>query len=151
MQNDNAVLNDYKHLKNYAKTTIINSWKINYQSWMQNNFYRRFTIKYEEMIENPNQIFRDLIIFINTICRFNNKVDVGKLNNAIDSTSFNKLQNIENQGKFSENVYSLKNNKKIKFFYQGPNNNWKKNLNAHMIEKMNTYYKEDLKKLGYEI
>ena len=151
MQNDNAVLNDYKHLKNYAKTTIINSWRINYQSWMQNNFYRRFTIKYEEMIENPNQLFRDLIIFINTICRFNNKINVEKLNNAINSTSFKKLQEIENQGKFSENVYSLNDNRKIKFFHQGPGNDWKKNLDINMIKKMNTYYKEDLNKLGYEI
>lgn len=151
MQNDNAVLNDYKHLKNYAKTTIINSWRINYQSWMQNNFYRRFTIKYEEMVENPNQIFRDLIIFINTICRFNDKVNVKKLNNAIDSTSFKKLQDIENQGKFSENVYSLNDKRKIKFFYQGPNNDWRKNLDTKMIKKMNTYYKEDFNKLGYEI
>ena len=151
MQNDNAVLNDYKHLKNYAKTTIINSWRINYQSWMQNNFYRRFTIKYEEMVENPNQIIRDLIIFINTICRFNDKVNVKKLNNAIDSTSFKKLQDIENQGKFSENVYSLNDKRKIKFFYQGPNNDWRKNLDTKMIKKMNTYYKEDLNKLGYEI
>ena len=151
MKNDNAILNDYKHLKNYAKTTIINSWRINYQSWMQNNFFRRFTLKYEEMIENPNQIFRDLIIFVNTICRFNVKIDIKKFKNAIETTSFENLQNIENQGKFSESVFSLKDKRKIKFFYQGPKNNWRKNLDENMIEKMNKYYKEDLIKLGYEI
>ncbi len=151
MQNDNAILNDYKHLKNFAKTTIINSWRINYQSWMQNNYYRRFTIKYEDMIKNPSQVFRDLVIFINTICRFNDKVDIEKLNNAIESTSFKKLQNIEDEGKFSENVYSLHDKRKIKFFYQGPKNDWKKNLDKNMIEKMNNYYKDDLIKLGYEI
>ena len=150
MQNDNAVLNDYKHLKNYAKTTIINSWRINYQSWMRNNFYKKFTIKYEDMIENPLKIFKDLIVFINTICKFGN-VDQKKLENAIETTNFKKLQDIENQGKFSENVYSLKDNRKIKFFYQGPSNDWRKNLDQNMIEKMNEYYKEDLKKLGYEI
>ena len=75
MQNENAVLTDYKHLKNYAKTTIVNSWRINYQSWLQNNYYRRMLIKYEDMLENPNQVFRDLIVFINTICRFNENVD----------------------------------------------------------------------------
>ena len=42
MQNDNAILTDYKHLKNHAKTTIMNSWRINYQSWLNNNFYRYF-------------------------------------------------------------------------------------------------------------
>tara|TARA_Y100000591_G_C21393843_1_gene479501 strand:- start:138 stop:593 length:456 start_codon:yes stop_codon:yes gene_type:complete len=151
MQNDNAILNDYKHLKNFAKTAIINSWRINYQSWMQNNYYRRFTIKYEEMIENPKQIFRDLIVFINAVCRINDKVDVEKLNNAIETTSFKNLQNIEEQGKFSESVYSLNDNRKIKFFYQGPGNDWRKNLDKAMKKKMNEYYNEDLIKLGYEI
>ena len=73
-----------------------------------------------------------------------------KLKNAIDSTNFKSLQNIENAGKFGENVYSLKDNRKIKFFYQGPENNWKKNLNESMIKKMNEYYKNDLKFFQYE-
>lgn len=151
MQNDNAILSDYKHLKNYAKTTIINSWRINYQSWLQNNYYRRLTVKYEDMIENPNQVFRDLIVFVNTICRFNNGVDSKKLKNAIESTSFKNLQNIENQGKFSENVYSLKDKRKIKFFNLGPQNNWQNQLDKNLIDEMNDYYKVDLKKFGYEV
>ena len=56
MQNENAVLSDYKHLKNYAKTTIINSWRINYQSWLRNNSFRKMAIKYEDMVKNPDQI-----------------------------------------------------------------------------------------------
>ena len=151
MQNDNAVLKDYKHLKNFAKTTIINSWKINYQSWTQNNFYRRMTIKYEDMIENSYKVFRDLVVFVNTICRFNDGVDEVKLKNAIDTTNFDKLKDIENKGKFSESVYSLKDKRKIKFFYLGPENNWEKQLNKNLVDKMNDYYKEDLIKFGYEV
>tara|TARA_B100001564_G_C20645899_1_gene674414 strand:+ start:765 stop:1607 length:843 start_codon:yes stop_codon:yes gene_type:complete len=151
MQNDNAVLKDYKHLKNFAKTTIINSWKINYQSWTQNNFYRRMTIKYEDMIENSYKVFRDLVVFVNTICRFNDGVDEVKLKNAIDTTNFDKLKDIENKGKFSESVYSLKDKRKIKFFYLGPENNWEKQLNKNLVDKMNNYYKEDLIKFGYEV
>ena len=116
IQNENTIISDYKHLNNYAKTNIINSWRINYQSWLSNNRYRRMTIKYEDLIENPNQTLRDLIIFVNTICRFNNGVDIKKLENAIQSTTFEKLQNLENIGKFSENVYSNKNKKKNKIF-----------------------------------
>ncbi|MDC3035796.1 sulfotransferase domain-containing protein [Candidatus Pelagibacter sp.] len=151
MQNDNAVLKDYKHLQNHAKTTIINSWRINYQSWIQNNFYRRMTIKYEDMMTNPKQIFRDLVVYVNTLCRFNESVNESKLENAIRSTSFDKLKNIENQGNFSESVYSLKDKRKIQFFFLGPQNDWKKKLDKSLINKMNDYYKEDLNKLGYEI
>jgi len=151
MQNDNAILNDYKHLKNYAKTTIINSWRINYQSWIQNNFYRRLTIKYEDMISKPYEVFRDLVVFVNTLCRFNEGVNSIKLNNSIETTSFDKLKNIENQGNFSESVYSLKDKRKIKFFFLGPKNDWRKELDKSLIKKMNEYYKEDLNKFGYEI
>ena len=103
------------------------------------------------MVKKPNQVFRDLIVYVNTICRFNVEVDEKKLNNAIKSTNFKKLQEIENQGKFSENVYSLHDNRKIKFFYQGPQNDWQKNLDDNMIKKMNKYYEKDLIKFGYDI
>ena len=151
MQNENTVISDYKYLNNHAKTNIINSWRINYQSWLSNNRYRRMMIKYEDLIKNPKQTLRDLIVFVNTICRFNNGIDVKKLENAIQSTTFEKLQNLEDTGKFLESVYSDKNEKKIKFFYLGPKNNWKDRLNKDLIKKMNTYYKKDLEKLGYEI
>ena len=151
MQNDNAILNDYKQLKNYAKTTIINSWRINYQSWIQNNFYRRLTIKYEDMISKPHEVFRDLVVFVNTLCRFNEGINSLKLNNSIETTSFDKLKDIENQGNFSESVYSLKDKRKIKFFFLGPKNDWRKELDKSLIKKMNEYYKEDLNKFGYEI
>ena len=128
----------------------MNSWKINYQSWLSNNFFRRLTVRYEDMITNPNQTFRDIVIFINTICRFNDNFDLGKFNNAIETTSFKNLQSLEEEGKFSENVYSKHDKRKIKFFYQGPNNDWKKNLNQELAQKMNEFYKDDLKKFNYE-
>ena len=150
MQDENKVLEDYPHLKNYAKTNIVNSWRINYQSWMSNNFFRRLTIRYEDMVENPHQTFRDLIVFVNTLMRFNSKIDLKKFNNAIETTNFKNLQEIENKGNFGESVYSLKDNRKIKFFYQGPENNWKNNLDNDMIKKMNEYYKKDLNLFEYE-
>jgi len=151
MQDENKILEDYPHLKNYAKTNIINSWRINYQSWMSNKNFRRLTIRYEDMIENPQQTFEKLVVFINTLMGFKDKIDQKKLSNAIETTNFKSLQDIENQGKFSENVYSLKDNRKIKFFYQGPENDWKKNLDENMIKKMNEYYRNDLKFFRYEI
>ena len=151
MQDKNKVLEDYPHLKNYAKTNIINSWRINYQSWIFNKNFRRLTIRYEDMIENPQQTFEKLVVFINTLMRFKDKVDPKKLSNAIETTNFKSLQDIENQGKFTENVYSLKDNRKIKFFYQGPKNNWKKNLDESIIKKMNELYMKDLKFFKYEI
>jgi len=150
MQNDNAVISDYSYLNNHAKTNIINSWRINYQSWLRNNYYRRILIKYEDMLKNPYQTFRDIVIFVNTICKFNDNFDEKKFNNSIETTSFKKLKELENQGKFTESVYSIHDNRKVKFFNQGPDNDWKKNLSHELILKMNDYYKDDLKKFNYE-
>ena len=150
MQDENKILEDYPHLKNYAKTNIINSWRINYKSWMSNKNFQRLTIRYEDMIKDPQKTFEKLVVFINTLMRFKNKIDPKKFSNAIKTTNFKSLQDIENQGKFSENVYSLKDNKKIKFFYQGPENDWKKNLDENMLKRMNEYYHNDLKFFKYE-
>ncbi|MGL3827490.1 sulfotransferase domain-containing protein [Candidatus Pelagibacter communis] len=151
IQNDNAILNDYKHLKNFAKTNIINSWRINYQSWLGNNFFRRLTLRYEDMLSDPERTFRDLVIFVNTICRFNDNFDEKKFKNALNSTKFKNLKDLEEKGQFSENVYSVHDKRKIKFFFQGPENDWKKNLDSGLIKKMNEYYKEDLIKFKYKI
>jgi hypothetical protein len=150
MQNDNTVISDYSYLNNHAKTNIINSWRINYQSWLRNNNYRRLLIKYEDILNNPYQTFRDIVIFVNTICKFNDNFDEKKFNNSIETTSFKKLQELENQGKFTESVYSIHDNRKVKFFNQGPDNDWKKNLSHELILKMNDYYKDDFKKFNYE-
>ena len=150
MQDDNAILTDYKHLNNYAKTNIINSWRINYQSWLGNNFFRRLTIKYEDMISYPEQTFRDIVVFVNAICRFNDNFDSKKFKNAIETTSFKSLQKLEEKGEFSESVFSQRDKRKIKFFNQGPNNDWRKNLSKDLIDKMNKFYKDDLKKFNYD-
>jgi len=148
LKNDNAILNDYKHLRNFAKTNIVNSWRINYQSWIANNFFRRLTLRYEDMLFDPERTFRDLIIFINTICKFNDNFDDKKFKNALKSTNFKSLKNLEEKNQFTENVYS-DDKRKIKFFFQGPENNWKKNLDSNLINEMNKYYKEDLIKFRY--
>jgi len=149
LKDDNAILNDYKHLRNFAKTNIINSWRLNYQSWITNNFFRRLTLRYEDMLFDPERTFRDLIIFINTICRFNDNFDDKKFKNALNSTKFKSLKNLEEKNQFTENVYSARDKRKIKFFFQGPENNWKKNLDSNLINEMNEYYKEDVIKFRY--
>ena len=151
MQDENKVLEDYPHLKNYAKTNIVNSGRSNYQSWLRTKSLPRVVIRYEAMTKKPIETFRKLVTFVNSLVRLKDEIDSDKLTNAVDSTNFKSLQRIEDEGKFGENVYSLKDNRKIKFFYQGPENDWKKNLDENLIKKMNEYYHKDLKFFKYEI
>ena len=44
--------------------------------------------------------------------------------NALNTTKFEALKKVKMKENSNENV--IKDNKKIKFFYKGPQNNWKK-------------------------
>ena len=149
LKNENAVTFNEVN-KNFAKYEYITSWRTHYQSWMMSKAYRRLSIKYEDMEADPYKTFRDVIVFMNAVCKFNNRVDEQRLKNSIETTTFDKLKKLEEEGSFKENVF-LKNKKiKPKFFYLGKENNWKSILNDEMKNKMNTYYQKDLIDLGYE-
>ena len=137
----------------YSSMDVVNSNYIkelknreNYHSDTYENWFIE-KIKYDFLV-NQAKIENKIPGYI---CRFNDGVNVNKLKNAIETTSFEKLKKIEQKGEFAESVYSLKDNRKIEFCHQGHENNWKKNLNQDLIGKMNNYYKDDLNKFGYDI
>ena len=55
------------------------------------------------------------------------------------------LQIIEKKDNFLK-MCNSENKRKIKFFYLGPDNDWRKQLDKELINKMNKYY-ELLKKI----
>ena len=149
MKNENAVT--FKEVnKNFAKYEYLTSWRTHYQSWMMNKAYRMLSIKYEDMEKDPYKTFRDVVVFINAVCKFNNRVDETKIKNSIESTTFDKLKKFEEDGLFKENVFIENKKTKPKFFYLGKENNWMTLLNDETKNKMNTYYQKDLIDLGYE-
>ena len=103
------------------------------------------------MITKPERTFKQLILFTNMISNHENKINEEKFKNAILTTSFENMKKSEQKGEFNENVNSPLNNNKREFFYLGPNNDWKKLLDDKITNKMNQYYKNDLKLLRYEI
>ena len=56
---------------------------------------------------------------------------------------------MEENGKFSENVFNKISNKKIKFFHQGPNNKWQNSLNDEIRLEIEDKLKTEMKELGY--
>ena len=149
MQNDQAHVCEEQN-KSYGKFSYICSWKTNYKSWNNSKLYRMLTIRYEDMENDPYKTFRDIVVFVNAICKFNNRVDNNKILKAIESTNFEKLQKFEESGLFKENRYKKDTKEKIKFFYLGKKNNWQNILDDEIKNKMNEYYKDDLIKFQYE-
>ena len=139
-----------EHNKSYGKFNFIGSWKMHHNSWNSGKIYRMLTVKYEDMENDPYKTFRDVVVFVNTISKFNNRVNEKKIEKSIESTNFEKLKKFEEDGLFTENKNKKDKKEKIKFFYLGKKNNWKTILNDEIKNKMNKIYKDDLIKFKYE-
>ena len=106
-------------------------------------------IKYEDLLNQTFTVFKDVINFINITTRNNEKIKIDKLKNSINSTFFDKLQDMEKKNGFSEAITSKKNNKKIPFFNMGPKNDWKKVLDKNLINRLNDHFEKNLIELSY--
>ena len=148
MADKNKILTNKE--KVFSRNQFISSWKINYNSWCKMNNFRRLVIKYEDMLSEPEKIFRKLIEFTNLLSNHEKTIDEDKLSNAISTTNFENMKKSEKDGDFNESVKSPINNIKKDFFYLGPKNNWREILDKDLITKMNKYYLDDLKYLGYK-
>ena len=56
---------------------------------------------------------------------------------------------MEQQGYFTENVFSKNSPKKIDFFNKGPNNIWKNNLREDIREEIELKLGKEMQELGY--
>ena len=77
-------------------------------------------------------------------------VDKIRSKNALNSTTFDKLQKREKKYGFSEAV-SFTNIEKSQFFNLGPKNDWKKILNDKVKNKITNVFKKNLKELSYTL
>ena len=139
----------------HASLTYISSWAENYLSWFRNNKFRRLFIKYEDLIENRYETFRDLIVFTNTLMNNVEGVNKLKLQKAIETTNFNILKKKEMSENFENSDSSFKNWRKFHsenknlFFNLGPENDWKKILEKEFAEKIETNFEKEMKELKY--
>jgi len=125
--------------------TLISSWNIHYQTW-KNKTKNYLLIKYEDLQKNPYDEFTKIVKYLEKIT--NKKFDNIKIEKAVETTSFDYMQNLETDGLFNENSRG-QNNKKVKFFNLGPKNDWKEFLNNKIIEKVNFKFKNEMEELGY--
>jgi hypothetical protein len=139
----------------HASLTFISSWAENYLSWLRDNRFRRLFVKYEDLITNKYETFRDIIVFTNTLMNRVEGVDKSKLQKAIETTNFNVLKKKEISETFDGSQSSFKSWRKFHsenknlFFNLGPENNWKKILNTKISNKIEIGFEKEMKKLGY--
>ena len=134
--------------KNSVKT-LLGSWSDHYKFWKNNN--KNFLlIKYEDLLENTNSELIKIITFIKKFTPIQTN-DI-KNKNIIRTTSFNHLKNLEEKGGFKENAHDRTDkaiNKKKKFFYLDPDNNWKDSLDKKIKDEIEFELSTEMKELGY--
>ena len=139
----------------HASLTYISSWAENYLSWFRYNRFRRLFIKYEDLITNKYETFRDIIVFTNTLMNNVEGVNKFKLQKAIETTNFNVLKKKEVSETFDESKSSFKvwrkfhsENKNL-FFNLGPENNWKEILKPKIYNEIQISFEKEMKELEY--
>ena len=139
----------------HASLNFISSWAENYLSWFRNNQFRRLFVKYEDLITNKYETFRDIIIFTNTLMNRVEGVDKSKLQKAIETTNFDVLKKKEISETFDGSESSFKSWRKFHsenknlFFNLGPENNWEKILDLKTKEEIEANFKNEMSELNY--
>ena len=149
MLSEKKYIHDYYKKNDYSDFQFISSWEKNYHSWIKQNVFPIKIIKYEDLNNKTFDTFREIIEFIEITT--SNKKDFNRLKakNSVQSTSFDKMQEIEKKQGFLESVLSKNDPKKIPFFHLGPKNNWKNIFDQKYQEKLNSIFKISLKELNY--
>ena len=149
MLSEKKYIYDYHRENDYSDFQFISSWEKNYQSWIEQSIFPTKIIKYEDLNNKTFDTFKEIIEFIEITISSNNSFNRIKAKNSIQSTSFDKMREIENKKGFVESVLSKNYSKKIPFFHLGPKNNWKNIFDQKYQEKLNSIFEKNLKELKY--
>lgn len=129
--------------------THIANWSSHYQTWKAFKSLRKYLlVKYEDLIIDKKNTFLKVLEFIYKLNKIEFIVDYQKLNNAIESTSFENMQLLEKKYGFEEAAID-KNNNKINFFHLGKKNRWEDILDKNIRKKIEKSFKKEMKELGY--
>ena len=149
MLSEKKYLYDYNQANDFSDFQFISSWEKNYNSWAKQDIFPIKVIKYEELMNNTFETFKEIILFIEKITKIKKIFIESKAKNSIQSTSFNKMKKIEQSKGFDESVLSKNQSKKIPFFHLGPKNDWKKIFNEDFIKNATLKFKPLLEELNY--
>ena len=140
-----VLLKDARHC-----TTYIGSWKFHYDSW---KVFRRFNkyllVKYEDLINDTEKTFLNILKFIAHLSRVKFSLDKKKFENTLKTTGFENMQKLESKENFVEAKKNKQTGKNIKFFNMGIKNDWKKLLNKEIKEDLEKELYNEMKELNY--
>ena len=137
---------------NYTERTTLytGTWASNYKSWKSFKSQGKYLlIKYEDLINKKEEVLLKMLKFIYKLNKKILEIDKVKLKNVIDSTSFEKMKDLEKETGFRESKINPNTGKKIPFFNLGKKNDWKKMIDPKIKKKLENAFKKEMQELGY--
>ena len=134
---------------NLATYSFLSSWCNHFNSWNNLKTIKSILIKYEDLEKSNEEIFSNLIRYINNLIGSNEGIDHQKFIKALETTKFSFLKKKEGEEGFVESVYSKSKDHKIPFFNQGFKNDWEKILEKKVLDKIEKKFYKEMKLLGY--
>lgn len=118
---------------------MLSSWQQHVANWMNIPNRTIYTYKYEDMLTNPEQVFKGIIV---DVAKW--EWDKNVFQRALDATTFSVLQEQEDNNRFVETPENAR------FFDKGQSGRWKTELSEKNIKKIEHKNQRVMQFLGYE-
>ena len=149
MLSEKKYIHDYHAENDFSDFQFISSWEKNYKSWINQKILPVKLIRYEDLNVNTLDVLKEIIEFIQNTIQEKKDFNFLKAQNAVKSTNFENMKNMEKKSGFLESVLSKNDTKKIPFFHLGPKNDWKSIFDKSYQNKLNSIFENNLKELNY--
>ena len=145
-KNRMLVLNKYGG-SDFGIAEVLGDWSEHYKSWKNITFAPILIIKYEDLLLDTKKTFISVLDFLSKFTKI--KIDNKKIENTINTCSFESLVKKEKDEGFNEAVISKKNYEKVRFFNLGKKNDWNYLLDIEYEKKLREFFALEMKELGY--
>lgn len=122
----------------FGSYEIAGSWAEHVDTWTRKAHDRLVTLRYEDMVNNPQAAFRQVVSFLRM------KVDDEQLDKAISATSFSSLQAAEESGGFGERPKETD-----RFFRKGQHGQWRDVLTEAQVARIVNACAGPMRRFGY--
>ena len=119
------------------------SWKTHLLSWAKFPS-PRLVIRYEDLLKDTPGILKTTIIFINQFLKKKIDIDHEKILTVVEECKFDHLQKLETKKGINE-----KGDDQERFFRKGIRNEWQETLSKKLVQKIETTFSNEMKKLNY--
>jgi len=121
-------------------TQPIASWSFNVKSWLRELPYHRLAVRYEDLLDDPEHWFREILRFFGTL------IDEGRFREALTLTSFDALKAAEDRV-----GYNPKSDEQQRFFRSGRADGWRDVLSDDQVRQIEADHGKVMKMCDYAL